>query len=137
MSYGKNLDPPLSNGKFFGISKHIPGRMNPDDYVFFEHSTMLNYINAADYVVVITPNDTSSSPLRTIGPLQVRVEIPHVQLDAYAMIYLLPKDNPNLPRFGARLNRGSTYSIPMTNGKASPPGGMWQMHRHGVLVGAI
>ena len=137
MSYGQQLDPPFSNGKFFNISKHIPGRMNPDDYIFFEHSTMLNYINAADYVVAISPNDTSAPGIRTIGPLSVRVELPHVQLDAYAMVYLLPKTNPNLPRFGARLNRGSTYSIPMTYGKVPPKDNIWQMHRHGVLVGAI
>ncbi len=115
------LDLPLSGGKFYSIPKHIPGRVNVDDFVFFNYPSN---VNPSDYEVVITTLDTSqpSSHLRRIGPLRTNVELPHVHFDAYASIYVMPKSDPTKHTWYARLNRGSTYTLPAVSG----------IHRHGV-----
>lgn len=132
MSYGQQLDIPLSNGKFFNISKHIPGRVMTDDFVFFNNYSRV--IDPSKYGVYMSSNDMAgTSYTRFLGFLGERVEVPHVHLDAYAKIYVQPlSKNPKLPFYVARLNRGSTYSIP---NMTSP--GVHQMHMHGVHTGGF
>ena len=126
------LDLPFSNGKFYSLPKHLPGRVNVDDFVFFDYPSC---INPHDYMIAVETLDTSNpgSPLRTIGPLRGEAELPHVHFDAYASIYILPKDDPGKPTFYARLNRGSTYTIPDVS-RVHQPGGKYEMRRHGMLV---
>lgn len=126
------LDTPFSNGKFFSLSKHLPGRVNVDDFVFF---TYPSFLNPADYMVAVDTLDTSdpSAPVRTIGPLRGGVELPHVYYDAYAAIYVLPKTNPSLPTFYSRLNRGSTYTIPDVR-SYHQTGVKYEMRRTGMLT---
>lgn len=86
-------------------------------------------------MVAVETIDTSNpqSPIRTIGPLRGEVELPHVHFDAYGTIYVLPSVDPRKPTFYARLNRGSTYTIPDVS-RARQPGGKYEMRRHGMLV---
>lgn len=134
MAYQKTiqLDTPFSNGKFFSLSKHLPGRVNVDDFVFFEYPS---FINPLDYMVAVDTLDTSdpSAPIRTIGPLRGGVELPHVHYDAYAAIYVFPRENPTLPTFYSRLNRGSTYTIPDVR-IYHQIGAKYEMRRSGILT---
>ena len=127
MSYGQQTDIPFSNGKFFGISKHIPGRVMSDDFVYFNN---LHNLDVHKYGVYISTNDmVGDSATRYIAPLSERVALPHVHNDAYAKIYVQPLNkDKRFPFYDSRLNRGSTYSIPNIN---TP--GMHQMHMYGVL----
>jgi hypothetical protein len=95
-------------------------------------------MNPADYMVVVDTLDTSNprAPYRTIGQLRGEVELPHVQFDAYASIYVMPKIDPNRPTFYARLNRGSTYDIPDVSGECKS-GGKYEMRRHGMLTAGV
>lgn len=129
MAYHQQLDIPLSNGKFFNISKHVPGRVMTDDFVFFNNYNGI--IDPSKYGVYMSSNDMAAeSPLRFISPLQMRVELPHVHLDAYAKVYVQPLNkDKRLPFYVGRLNRGSTYSVPHIN---TP--GTHQLHMHGVLT---
>jgi len=126
------LDLPFSNGKFYSLPKQLPGRVNVDDFVFFHFPSTMK---SEDYMIAVETIDTSNpgSPLRTIGPLRGEAELPHVHYDAYATIYILPKDDPSKPTFYARLNRGSTYYIPEV-GRIHRPGGKYEMRRHGMLT---
>lgn len=129
MSYGLQTDIPYSNGKFYNISKHIPGRVMTDDFVFFN---IPNTINPKLYGVYMSSNDglTNGEDGRFIGNLSERVELPHVYFDAYGLIYVEPKNKDRrLPFYVSRLNRGSTYNIPRIN---TP--GTHQMHRTGILT---
>jgi hypothetical protein len=105
----QQLDLPLSNAHFGILPKNLPGRMWTDDFVYFNFP---DNIRPGDYMIATTTLDTSGSPLRTIGPLKTTVELPQVIFDAYGTILVFPRDNPNLPTFFARLNRGSSYLIP-------------------------
>lgn len=126
------LDLPFSNGRFFSAPKFLPGRVNVDDFVFFNFPSTMN---PGDYMVAVETIDTSNpnAPIRTIGPLRGEVELPHVHYDAYASIFVLPKVDPQKPTFYARLNRGSTYSIPDVS-RDRRPGGKYEMRRHGMLT---
>lgn len=124
------LDTPLSNGKFYTLPKHLPGRVNVDDFVFFHYPT--NMI-PDDYMIAVDTLDTSGpTHIRTIGPLRPNVELPHVHFDAYASIYVIPKADPTKHTFYARLSRGSTYTIPEIRG-LHRPGVKHEMMRSGVL----
>jgi hypothetical protein len=126
------LDLPFSNGNFFSLPKFLPGRVNVDDFVFFNIPRTMHPL---DYMVAVESLDTSNphSPIRTIGPLRDAVELPHVQFDAYAAVFVLPKNDPTKPTFFARLNRGSTYDISDVS-RAHRPGGKYEMRRHGMLT---
>lgn len=126
------LDIPFSNGKFFSLPKQLPGRVNVDDFLFFNYPKSMNPM---DYMVAVDTLDTTNprQPIRTIGPLREAVELPHVQFNAYGSVYILPKVDPRKPTFYARLNRGSTYDIPDTS-SIHQPGGKYEMRRHGMLV---
>lgn len=126
------LDPPFSNGKFFSLPKFLPGRVNTDDFVYFNYPSTMD---PRDYMVAVETIDTSNphSPLRTVGPLRPAVELPHVHYDAYASVYVLPKVDPRKPTFYARLNRASTYAIPDVS-RTHRPGGKYEMRRHGMLT---
>lgn len=125
------LDYPFANGKFFGLPKHLPGRVNVDDFVFF---TFPESMNPNDYMVAIDTLDTSQDThIRTIGPLRANVEIPFVHLDAYASIYVIPATDPTKHTFFARLSRGSSYQIPAIKG-LHRPGVKHEMIRTGVLT---
>lgn len=117
-------------GPTFSIPKQMPGRILSDDFVFFSWAQS---INPADYWVAISSNDTSGPIFRKIAPLDRQVELPYVHIDAYGMLVVLPATNENLPRFIARLSRGSTYVIPDVKGKP----GTYQMGRHGVLTSGV
>lgn len=128
----QQLDTPLTSAPFGILPKALPGRVRADDFIFFNYPSNMK---SGDYEVVISSLDTSNVPLKTIGPLQQSVELPFVQLDAFAMVYVMPRLNPQLPTFKARLNRGSTYDI--TFPKVHKPGQQHQMLRHGVLTSAV
>lgn len=133
MAQLQQLDIPFSHGHFFHLPKGLPGRVNTDDFVFFNLPAGLNPV---EYSVVVSSIDTSGPPLRTIGSLQESVELPFVQYGAHGKILVIPKRNPNLPSFFARLNRGSTYTIPDVRGKHRP-GMSHEMIRHGVLTAGV
>lgn len=133
MAQLQQLDIPFANGHFFHLPKSQPGRVNTDDFIFFNIPAGLN---PASYVVTVSTLDTSGPPLRTIGDLQGSVELPFVHYGAHGKVFVIPKNNPNLPSFFARLNRGSTYTIPDVRGKHSP-GMSHEMVRHGVLTAGI
>jgi hypothetical protein len=125
------LDIPLAGGQFANIPKNVAGRVNVDDFVFFHWPPAMN---ARDYTVVLETNDTSGpNHYRTVGLLQTNVELPFVQFDAYGRILVIPTHNANLPRFFARLNRGSTYVIPDVSA-SHRPGYQHAMARHGILT---
>ena len=124
-------DLPYASGNFYILPKHLPGRVNVDDFVFFRWPSTMNQ---HDYMVAIDSLDTShpSGHIRTIGELQHNVELPQVIFDAYASIYVLPKVDSSKPSFYSRLNRGSTYIINDVS-KVHTPGARYQMDRHGIL----
>lgn len=126
------LDTPFSNGRFFSLPKFLPGRVNVDDFVFFNYP---HTMDPNEYMIALETLDTSNphAPVRTIGPLRSEAELPHVHYDAYASIFVLPKVDPLKPTFYARLNRGSTYSIPDVS-RSHQPGGKYEMRRHGMLT---
>lgn len=124
------LDLPFAGGKFYSLPKHLPGRVNVDDFVFFSFP---NNVDPNDYMVAIDTLDTSQyTHIRTIGPLSANVELPFVHLDAYASIYVIPKSDPSKHTYYARLSRGSSYTIPQINGKHIK-GAKHEMKRSGVL----
>ncbi len=124
------LDTPFSNGKFYGLPKHLPGRVNVDDFVFFSFPAS---VTPDDYYVVIETLDTSGpTHLRRIGPLRENVELPHVHYSAYASIFVIPKTDPTKHTYYARLSRGSSYRIPEIKG-IHRPGVKHEMGRTGVL----
>lgn len=124
------LDLPFANGKFYSLPKHLPGRVNVDDFVFFSFPESMN---PKDYMVAIDTLDTSQhTHIRTIGELRANVELPFVHLDAYASIYVIPKYDSSKHTYYARLSRGSTYTIPNLQGKHIP-GAKHEMKRSGVL----
>lgn len=128
------LDIPFSNANFFVIPKHMPGRVRVDDYIFFSYPPNMN---PDDYMVVVQSLDTSNpSILRTIGPLRVNVELPHVMFDAYSSIFVMPKADPKKPTFYSRLNRGSTYHIQDVFA-IHRPGMKHEMVRHGMLSAGV
>jgi len=125
------LDVPYSGGKFFMLPKHLPGRVNTDDFVYFNLPAGLN---PAEYMVAIDSLDTAGPSRRTIGRLiACGVELPHVMLGAHANIYVLPANDCNKPGFWARLNRGSTYTIHDVRA-IHRPGMVHSMTRHGILT---
>lgn len=133
MAQLQQLDIPFSHGHFFHLPKSTPGRVNTDDFVFFNIPAGLK---KTDYTVVVSSLDTSGGPLRTIGALQDSVELPFVQYGAHGKLLVIPTHNPHLPSFFARLNRGSTYTIPDVRGKHTP-GMTHEMTRHGVLTAGV
>jgi len=126
------LDLPFSNGHFYSLPKQLPGRVNVDDFVFFNIPAG---INPEDYMIAVETLDTStpSEPIRTIGVLRESAELPHVHYDAYASIFIIPKTDSRKPTFYARLNRGSTYTIPNI-GRCHQIGAKYEMRRHGMLT---
>lgn len=123
-------DLPFANGKFYSLPKHLPGRVNVDDFVFFSFPDSMN---PNDYMVAIDTLDTSQpTHIRTIGPLRTNVELPFVHLDAYASIYVIPATDPTKHTYYARLSRGNSYKIPLIKG-LHRPGVKHEMIRTGVL----
>jgi hypothetical protein len=125
------LDTPFANGKFYSLPKHLPGRVNTDDFVFFSFPENMN---PNDYMVAVDTLDTSdpSCTIRTIGPLRENVELPFVVFDAYASIYVIPQSDPTKHTYYARLSRGSSYKIPAIKG-IHRIGVKHEMARTGVL----
>jgi hypothetical protein len=126
------LDLPFANGKFGVLPKFLPGRVNVDDFVFFDYPSSFN---PNDYEVSVTTLDTTNpyKMTRTIGPLQKNVELPFVYYDAYGTIYVQPRSDRRLPTYYARLNRGSTYVI-LEPAVPSVPPVKYEMRRHGMLT---
>jgi hypothetical protein len=134
MAQIQQVDLPFSNGKFYNLPKNVPGRLNVDDFVFFN---IPSGVNPNDYTVVVTTLDTSQLPHRTIGKLLQSVELPHVQFGAHGTIYIIPTSNPNLPTYYSRLNRGSTYDIPKVHPMQHKTGMKYEMVRHGMLTAGV
>lgn len=124
------LDITYSSGHFFSLPKNLPGRLNTDDFVFFKWQ---NNIQAMEYDVVISSNDTAGPRFRKIGSLDVQLKLPEVILDADALIGVIPKKDRSKPSFWGRLNRASTYSIPRVPMRP----GQYSLERHGVLTSAV
>lgn len=124
------LDIPYSSGHFFSLPENLPGRLNTDDFIFFRWQ---QNISPMEYDVVISSNDTSGAPFRTIGSLGQQVKLPQVYLDADAMVGVIPKRDPSKPSFWGRLNRASTYDIPLVSSRY----GKYNLSRHGVLTAAV
>ena len=133
MAQLQQLDIPFASGHFFSLPKNLPGRVNTDDFMFFNIPAG---VNPADYTVAVSSIDTSGPRYRTIGVLQQSVELPFVQYGAHGQVLVLPTKNPNLPSFFSRLNRGSTYTIPDVRGKHKA-GMTHEMTRHGVLTAGV
>lgn len=127
------LDTLFSPGTFGVIPKHVPGRMNTDDFVYFSYHSSFP---AKEYYVVVTTEDTSGAPLRQLSHLEKTVELPQVHFGAHGKIFLIPVTNPSLPTYFARLNRGSTYSVADLPIR-SRPGTKIEMARHGVLTSGV
>ncbi len=119
-------------GEFMKLPKTASGRVTTDDFVFFRWPSS---IHPNDYVVAMDTMDTTQ-PMRQIGDLEATKELPNVILDAHAHIYVIPKTNPNLPRFYARLSRANTYILPEVF-KNHVPGVRYQMQRYGMPTGAV
>jgi hypothetical protein len=134
MAQIQQLDLPFSNGHFYNLPKNVPGRLNVDDFVFFN---IPRTVNPSDYTVVVTTLDTSQLPHRTIGKLIKSVEIPHVHFGAHGQLLVIPTTNPHLPTYFARLNRGSTYDIPEVHPMKHKTGMKYEMTRHGVLTAGV
>lgn len=132
MAQLQQLDIPAANGKFFVIPKNQPGRLNVDNFIFFN---IPRNVDPGDYKVAISTLDTSAPGYRTIGDLQQSVELPFVQHGAHGKVMVIPTTNSNLPRFYARLNKGSTYDIP--NVRSAGHGATFEMQRHGVLTAGV
>lgn len=123
----RQLDLYRYGSNYLSIPKYIPGRLNSDDFIFFNWSSELEPV-LNHYTVVIEALDNSGATMRSISKLRKAVEIPYVQLGWYPRLGLVP-DTPNLPLFEGQMIRGSTYDIPTTNGK----NGEFQLRRHGML----
>lgn len=124
----------LLTGRNYGIlPKHLPGRVTMEDYIIFKAPATMN---VSAYDVVVTSNDTAGPLYRKIGPLSLTsFNLPFVHFDAYSEVYVIPKTDARLPRFFARLNRGSTYTIPQVT--SFQPGQLIQMNRSGMLTAAV
>jgi hypothetical protein len=125
--YHQQSDIRLLRNGITTIPRIVPGRMSTEDFVFF---IIPHNINPKDFTVVVMANDTAGPMWRSIGPLQKQLYLPEVNFGAHSNISVIPKENPSLPSFMARLNRGSTYVIPEVNLRA--PAGVYQMDRHGI-----
>ena len=123
----------LAGNPFISLPRHLPGRLNTDDFVFFNWPPSVNPLN---YTVVVEANDTAGERYRSIAPLAKEVALPFVQFDAYAMIGVIPTQNKYLPKFWSRVNRGSTYNIPHVPIQ-NPPGQQYQMRCHGIQIAAV
>ena len=127
------LDISRTGPNFFTLPKHLPGRVNVDDFVYFN---LPPGMVASQFMVAIDSLDTAGPSFKTIGKLSQSggsVELPHVHLPAYGNIYVMPANNPALPTFWARLNRGSTYTIPDVR-RNHVFGMRHVMQRHGILT---
>lgn len=131
MAHRVQCDITYSGQDFLSLPRFLPGRLNTDDFVFFNWP---NNFNSSGYHVVISTNDVAGPTYRRISKLAGQVEVPFVQLDAYAVIGVIHETNENKPQFWSRLNRGSTYSIPEVSQNR---GAKYEMTRHGVLTAAV
>jgi hypothetical protein len=120
----RQLDILATRADWFTLPRHVPGRLNAEDFVFFDWPRTLNNCR---YTVVVEVLDNAGPTYRGIGKLQKSVELPHVQYDWHARIALVP-DSTTMPVFESELNRGSTYVVPDV-GKAN---GRFQMVSHGM-----
>jgi hypothetical protein len=124
--YGPQLDHSLHTWTSIGLPHTVPGRLSSEDFVFFNWTP--GALDVANYSVIMTSNDTSGPKWRKIGKLREQIKLPEVILDAYAEIGVLHDSKDWYPSFYSRLNRGSTYIIPIV----SKPGA-YDMKRLGVL----
>lgn len=120
----RQLDILATRADWFTLPRHLPMRLNGEDFVFFNWPSDLDFTR---YTVAVEVLDTSGPPYRGIGKLQKSVELPHVQYGWHPRIGVLP-DDESLPAFEAEMIRGSTYEIPSTNGQ----NGRIQMSRFGM-----
>lgn len=126
-------DMTLSGQDFLSIPEEMPGRVNTDDFIFFEGINNLPESQRQHYSVIISSNDTAGSTFRKLGPLKSYIKLPFVKLDAYGTVGILHNYDENQPSFWSRLNRGSTYTIPSVGNKP----GRYVLKRHGVLTSAV
>ena len=120
----RQLDILATRPDWFTLPRHLPMRLNGEDFVFFRWPPSMD---PTKYTVVVEVLDNAGPPYRGIGPLKRSVELPHVQYDWHARIGVIP-DAGNIPMFEAEMIRGSTYIIPDSRGR----NGRIQMERHGM-----
>ncbi len=124
MATDRQLDVLATRADWFDLPRHLPMRLNAEDFVFFKWPRNLD---PSRYTVVVEVLDNAGPPYRGISKLNESVELPHVQYGWHPRIGVVPDDS-KLPAFEAELIRASTYIIPDTNGE----NGRFQMERHGV-----
>jgi len=121
----------LAGNKFISIPRETPGRLNTDDFVFFNWPST---VNPNEYTVVVESMDTAGAQYRKVAPLSKQINLPFVQFDAHALIGVIPNHDERKPQFWARLNRGSTYQLPTVPRGAS---GKFTMQLHGVITASV
>ena len=134
MPHRLQIETSFANRNFGLLPKHLPGRVNTDDFVFFQ---VPDSFPKNAYSVVIQTTDTSNpgSNLRNLGDYANQVELPFIHFGSDLDIYLMPKTSSSLPTYRGRLNRGSTYIVPArTNGHH---GNVVEMRRTGMLTAGV
>jgi hypothetical protein len=120
----------FSNRDRITLPKYLPGVVTAEDYVFFQWDSNFP---AHEYTVVVDSIDTAGPTKRSIGKLDKEKLLPYVIFDAYGKIGVIPTNNPHLPGFWTRLNRGSTYTIPRVNMRNSG-GKTYQLLMSGMIT---
>ena len=120
----RQLDILATRGDWFTLPRHLPMRLNAEDFVFFRWP---DNVDPDRYTVVVEVLDNAGPHYRSISKLRKSVELPHIHYDWHARIGVVPNSH-HLPVFESELVRGSTYIIPDVEGR----NGRFQMERHGV-----
>ena len=120
----RQLDILATRPDWFTLPRHLPMRLNGEDFVYFRWPEQ---IDPTRYTVAVEVLDNAGPPYRGIGPLKKSVELPHVKYAWHGRIGVIP-DSESLPAFEAEMIRGSTYIIPNPKGY----NGWIQMERHGM-----
>jgi hypothetical protein len=131
----RQLDVIATGPDWYTIPPNVPGRLNAEDFIFFQWPESLEPIRHRYTVVLETKSVSSGSPFRSIAPVIENVQLPLVQFGWYPAILVLP-DSEDLPAFRSTLIRGSTYTIPKVGPHHHPDHhGFFQMERHGMFRG--
>lgn len=120
----RQLDIAATYPDWYTLPRHLPMRLNGEDFIFFDWPAS---VDPSRYTVAVEVLDIAGPPYRGIGLLKKSVELPHVQYGWHARLGVLP-DSEDLPVFEAEMIRGSTYVLPDPKGR----NGRYQMVRHGM-----
>lgn len=103
----RQFDIPLTDPYFYTLPANAPGRTTTDDYIYFDFCRLLN---PADYDVV---TENASGDFLKVCELEAAVKIPHVHYIKGALLLVIPKRDPTLPKFVGTIQRGKKYSLQM------------------------